>query len=104
MPHPIAVILRFEGDNDDLLGRFEQARKSWTEARGDGPNPPTFFAVCRADDGIVLVSGWEAEEDHKAFRKQMMPHLHAAGVSRPTAHEHLGIHRLGWGPAPAEEA
>ncbi len=68
----------------------------------EGPSerlqPPTFFAVCKAEEGIVLVAAWEAEEDHKAFRKQMMPHLHAAGVPRPKAHEHLQITRLGWDP------
>jgi hypothetical protein len=102
MSNPIAVILRFDGDPDHLLERFEHARKSWTEPQGDGHNPPIFFATCRADDGIVLVTGWEAEEDHKAFRKQMMPYLHAAGVGRPTGHEQLGIARLGWDPLPAE--
>jgi heme-degrading monooxygenase HmoA len=101
MSDPIAVILRFSGDPADLLGRFEQARKSWIEAQDDGYNPPIFFAICKAEDGIVLVSGWEAEEDHKAFRKQMMPHLQAAGIGRPEAHEHLGIARLGEGSCPA---
>jgi hypothetical protein len=48
MSNPIAVILRFNGDPDDLLGRFEQARKSWIETQGDGNNPPTFFAICKA--------------------------------------------------------
>jgi hypothetical protein len=104
MSNPIAVILRFSGDPNDLLGRFEQARKSWIEAQRDGYNPPTFFAICNADDRIVVLSGWEAEEDHKTFAKQMMPHLHAAGVGRPTAHEQLEITRLGWDPVPAEAA
>ncbi len=102
MSDPIAVMLRFSGDPDDLLGRFEQARKSWIEARDGGFDSPLFFAICKAEDGVVLVSGWEAEEDHKAFRKQMMPHLQAAGIGRPEAHEHLGIARLGWVPAPPE--
>jgi hypothetical protein len=102
MSNPIAVILRFSGDPDDLLERFEQAGKSRTEAQGSDYNPPIFFAACRADDGIVLVTGWDAEDDHKAFRKQMMPNLHAAGVGRPTGHEQLGIARLGWDPVPAE--
>jgi hypothetical protein len=102
MSNPIAVILRFSGDPDDLLERFEQARMSWTEGQGTGYRPPIFFATCRAEDGIVLVTGWDAEDDHKAFRKQMMPYLHAAGVGRPTGHEQLGIARLGWDPVPPE--
>ena len=101
MSNPIAVVLRFNGDPDDLLGRFEQARKSWIEAPGGGYMPPIFFAICKADEGIVLITGWEADEDHKAFRRQMMPHLQVAGVSRPEAHEHLEIARLGWDPARA---
>ncbi|MGI8805290.1 MAG: hypothetical protein ACR2IN_06315 [Thermoleophilaceae bacterium] len=101
MSNPIAVILRFNGEPDDLLCRFEQARKAWIETQYDGYHPPTFFAICKAEDGIVLVTGWEAEEDHKAFRKQMMPHLQRAGIGRPKAHEQLGIARLGWDPAPA---
>ncbi len=101
MPNPIAVILRFSGDPNDLLGRFAEARKSWSEAHYDG-KPPTFFAICEAQEGIALVTGWEAEEDHKAFRKQMMPHLHAAGVGRPSGHEQLRITQLGWDSAPGE--
>jgi hypothetical protein len=102
MSSPIAVILRFNGNPDDLLQRFELARKSWTEAQGNGNSTPIFFATCRAEDGIVLVTGWEADRDHQAFRKQMMPYLHAAGLDRPTGHEQLGIARLGWDPVHAE--
>ncbi len=101
MSNPIAVILRFKGDPDDLLGRFEQALRSLIEAHYDG-NRPAFFAICKAAEGIVLVTGWEAEEDHKAFRKQVMPQLQAAGVSRPDVHEQLAIARLGWDPARPE--
>ena len=96
MSNPIAVILRFQGAPDDLFGRFEQARESWIAAQGDAFRPPAFFAICKEEEGIVLVSGWEHEDDHKAFRKQMMPHLHAAGVARPNDHEQLPIARLGW--------
>lgn len=95
MPNPIAVILRFNGDPDDLLARFEQALNSWTEAQGDDRKPPTFFAICTREEGIVLVTAWQDEDDHKAFRKQMMPRLHAAGVARPEIHEQLRIARIG---------
>lgn len=98
MSNPIAVILRFKGDPDDLLGRFEQALRSLSEARYDGTRP-AFFAICKSEEGIALISGWGAEEDHKAFRKQIMSHLQAAGVSRPDVHEQLGIAQLGWEPA-----
>lgn len=94
MSNPIAVIIRFNGDPPDLLGRFEQAWKSWTEAQGDGYKPPAFFATCQADEGIVVLSGWENEEAHKAFRTQIGPHLQAAGMGKPDDHEHLRIARL----------
>ncbi len=100
MADPIAVILRFKGDSDDLVERFEQALKARIEAQGERGNPPIFFAVCATGDGVALITGWEAEEDHKGFRKQMMPHLHAAGIARPEAHEQLPIVRLGRAPTP----
>lgn len=102
MSNPIAVILRFNGDPDDLLRRFEQARESLIEAQDDGYNRSAFFALCKADEGVVLVTGWEAEKDHKAFRKQMMPHLQAVGVGRPEGHENLRIAQLGWHPVPTQ--
>jgi heme-degrading monooxygenase HmoA len=98
---PIAVILRFNGDPDALLERFEQARKSWIEAQDEGYNPPAFFAICKAEQGIVVVSGWETDEDHKAFER-MGPHLQAVGMGMPDDLEHRTIARLGWDPAPAE--
>ena len=33
MADPIAVIIRFSGEPDDLLERFEQARRLWIEAQ-----------------------------------------------------------------------
>jgi hypothetical protein len=96
---PVAVILRFNGDPDDLHKRFEQARASWIEAQGDDVSSPMFFAICKAKAGIVLLTSWETGEDHKAFSRGIRPHLEAAGVRRPEQHEHLPIAQLGWNPA-----
>lgn len=101
MSDPIAVIVRFNGDPDDLLGRFEQARKSWIEAQDDGYNPPAFYAVCKTAEGIVVVDGWETDEDHKAFGHRMGPHLQAVGMGMPHDSEHLWIAKLGWDSVPA---
>lgn len=101
MSVPIAVILRFKGDPDDLLGRFEQARKSWIEAQDDGYEPPVLFAVFKEKEGIVVVNGWENARDHRAFGEQMGPHLQAVGMGRPDHIEHLKIARLGWDRPPA---
>jgi hypothetical protein len=36
MADPITVIIRFNGDQDELLERFERARRLWIDAqRGD---------------------------------------------------------------------
>jgi hypothetical protein len=101
MPDPIAVIVRFHGDPDDLFERFEKARRSWVEAQNDDYSPPVFFAVCKTDDGIVLIDGWETDEDHKAFGERMGPHLEAAGMGSPDHLEHLWVSKLGWDSEPA---
>jgi hypothetical protein len=96
MSDPIAVILRVNGDADDLLERFERARRLWIEAQSDDDNRPLFYAACRTHDGIVIVTGWETDADHKAFGRGMGEHLRAVGMGRPDAHEHLSIAMLGW--------
>jgi hypothetical protein len=55
MADPIAVIIRFNGDPDDLFERFERARRLWIEAQDGDYDRPAFYAVCKADDGIVVV-------------------------------------------------
>ena len=104
MSDPIAVIVRFNGDADDLFARFEKARQSWIEAQNGDYNRPAFYAVCKTEDGIVIVDGWETDADHKAFGRHMEPHLEAAGMGGPDHLEHLWIEQLGWDPAPAEAA
>jgi len=100
---PIAVIVRFNGDPDDLLERFERARRSWIEAQSDGYNPPAFFAICETAEGIVILDGWETDEDHKAFGERMGPHLQAVGMGMPDHLEHLWIARLGWDSPPPRQ-
>jgi hypothetical protein len=93
---PTAMILRFTGDPDDLLERFERARQRWIEAQGGGDSPPAFYAACTTKDGIVILSGWQTDAAHKAFARRMRPHLEAVGMGRPDHHEHLRIDKLGW--------
>jgi hypothetical protein len=99
VPDPIAVLLRFNGDPDDLLGRFEQALGAWVEAQNDDYSAPTMFAICRKKNGIVVLSGWENVDAHKAFGQQMGSYLEAVGMTRPDEHEHLRIAQLGLPPA-----
>jgi hypothetical protein len=60
MADPIAVTIRFTGDPDDLLGRFESARKMWIEAQNADYERPVFYAACRTDEGIAIVSCWKS--------------------------------------------
>jgi hypothetical protein len=96
MPDPIAMIIRFNGDPDDLFERFETARRLWIEAQNGEYRRPIFYAACKTHDGIAIINGWESEADHQAFGRRMGPHLHAAGIGHPDQHEHLAIEKLGW--------
>jgi hypothetical protein len=97
MADPIAVIIRFNGDPDDLFERFERARRLWIEAQDDDYDRPAFYAVCKTDDGIVVVNGWETDAADKEFAHRMGPYLEAVGMRKADHHpEHLGIERLGW--------
>jgi hypothetical protein len=97
MTEPVAVIVRFNGDPDHLLARFETARRLWIEAQQDEDYPrPVFYAACRTDDGIVIVSAWHTQADHQAFGRRMGPHLQEVGMGHPDKHEHLSIAKLGW--------
>lgn len=98
MTDPMAVIVRFHGDPDDLLRRFEQARTVWIEAQGSDCDAPVLYAICMAEKGIVVVTGWADEEHHRVFRRQMGPHLRAVGMKMPDEHEHLRMGRCGWDP------
>jgi hypothetical protein len=93
---PIAVIVRFNGDRDDLFERFETARRLWIEAQGDEYSRPIFYAACKTDEGIVVINVWNTKADHAAFGRRMGPHLHAAGMGHPDTHEHLSVEKLGW--------
>jgi hypothetical protein len=55
MADPITVIIRFTGEPDDLLERFEKARRRWIEAQDGDHERPLFYAACRTDDGIAIV-------------------------------------------------
>jgi hypothetical protein len=58
---PVAVIIRFNGDPDKLFERFERARRLWIDAQDGEYDPPAFYAACKTDEGIVVVTGWETD-------------------------------------------
>ena len=96
MADPITVIIRFTGEPDDLLERFEKARRRWIEAQDGDHERPLFYAACRTDDGIAIVNAWETAAAHRAFGHGIHSHVEAVGMRRPDHIERLRIKRLGW--------
>jgi hypothetical protein len=96
MADPIAVIIRFKGDPDDLLERFERARQSWIEEHDGDYERPIFYAACKTDQGIAIVSGWKTAIAHRAFGQRIHPDIHAAGMSTPDRIERMRVQKLAW--------
>jgi hypothetical protein len=96
MADPIAVIIRFSGDPDDLLERFERARQTWAEAQGDDYERPVFCAACKSDDGIASVGVWQSAVAHRAFGQGLHAHIDAVGLGAPDRIERMRIEKLGW--------
>ena len=67
MSEPLAVIIRFTGDPEDLLTRFEQVRGSWIAQQTDDYEPPLFYALSKTDDGIAVLNVWQNASAHRAF-------------------------------------
>jgi hypothetical protein len=80
MADPIAVIIRFSGDRDDLLERFERARQMWIDAQDPDYERPIFYAAGKTADGIAVVNVWENAVAHRAFGQGLHPHIHAVGL------------------------
>lgn len=92
----IAVVIRFEGDPEDLLERFERARQLWIETQGGDYERPTFYAACRTHEGIAIVSVWASAVAHRAFGQGLHPHIDTVGLGAPERIERLRIEKLGW--------
>jgi hypothetical protein len=96
VPDPIAVIIRFNGDADDLLERFERARRLWVEAQDADYERPVFYAACKTEDGIAIVGAWESAAAHRAFGQGLHPHIEAVGMDTPDRIERMRVAKLGW--------
>jgi hypothetical protein len=96
MAVPIAVIIRFSGDPDDLLERFERARRMWVEAQDSDYERPVFYAACRTDEGIAIVNVWENAPAHRAFGQGLHAHIDEVGLPQPDQIERMRIERLSW--------
>jgi hypothetical protein len=96
MAVPIAVIIRFSGDPDELLARFEQARLLWVDSKGSDYERPTFYAACRTDDGIAIVNVWHDARAHRAFGQGLHAQIDGLGLDEPDRVERMRVERLGW--------
>jgi hypothetical protein len=96
MADPIAVIIRFNGDPDDLLARFERARRMWIESREDTYERPVLYAACKTDEGIAIVSTWQTAVAHRAFGQGLHAFIDAAGLASPAQIERMRVQKLGW--------
>jgi hypothetical protein len=97
MAIPIAVIIRFSGEPDDLLERFERARRMWIDAQDDDYERPLFYAACKTDDGIAVLNVWETAIGHRAFGQGLHSLIDAVGLGSPDRIERMRVGRLGWG-------
>ena len=96
MAEPIAVIIRFSGDPDDLFERFERARRLWIEEQDRDYERPVFHAACKTDEGIAIVNAWQTAAAHRAFGQGLHPHIDAVGIGAPDRIERMRIENLGW--------
>ena len=96
MADPLAVIIRFRGDPDGLLSRFEDVRRSWIDRQEGGYERPVFYAACREPEGIAVVTVWEGAVGHRAFGQQLHGLIDAAGLPHPEQIERMKVDRLGW--------
>jgi len=96
MTGPLAIIIRFNGDPDDLIDRFEKARQLWIAGQDADYDPPASYAACKTDQGMAVITVWETDAAHKAFARQIRPHLARVGMGAPEGHEHLRVEKLGW--------
>lgn len=96
MADALAVIIRFGGDPDDLLQRFERARGLWIAAQDGDYERPVFYAACKTDAGIAIVSAWETAVSHRAFGQGLHTQIDAVGMPMPDQIERMRIDKLGW--------
>ena len=96
MADPIAVIIRFSGEPDDLLERFEQARRLWIKAQDADYERPLFYAACPTSQGIAVISVWQTAVAHRAFGQGLHAHIDAVGLGAPEQIERLRVGIVGW--------
>jgi hypothetical protein len=84
---PVIVILRWEGDPDRVLPRYEKAVDIWRE-RFASRGPAQTFAGASERGGVVVVNVFAHDQDHLMFGRNMGDPLAAVGLPTPSI-EHI---------------
>ena len=95
MANQAAMMIRFNGDPDELLRRYLSARDHWLETRDPGCNPPMLHAVLSGENGIVVINGFPDVQQAHMFGRSMGACMKQAGL-RPAGHERSRIEKLQW--------
>ena len=96
MGKPVMAILRWDGDPDTTLERYERAVAAWRETFGEQSSGPLHAIAGRSErGGLVVVNVFETNRDHLAFGRNMGEPLASVGLPTPDV-EHASVRRLGW--------
>jgi len=90
----VMVILRFPGEVDELLEKWERAVQRWQDLYPDSRLPAS-IAAAGEKGGLVVVNVFGSEEDHLLFGEKMGTPLREVGLDTPGL-EHLGVRKLDW--------
>lgn len=66
------------------------------EEQGDDYERPVFYAACRSEDGILVLTGWEDALAHRAFWPAHRASPRRVGMRHPDSIERFRIEKLGW--------
>jgi hypothetical protein len=90
----VMVILRFPGEVDELLERWERAVQRWQELYPDSRLPASIASEAE-NGGLVVVNVFGSDEDHLRFGQKMGTPLREVGLDTPGM-EHLAVRRIDW--------
>jgi hypothetical protein len=97
MAEPVMVIIRFAGDVDEVLPRWEQAVKLWQEQFGSEYRLPATVVAEGESGGLVVVNVFATDQDHLNFGQNMGGPMAAVGLTGPfAALEHLPVRKIDW--------
>ncbi len=97
MTEPAMVIIRFAGDADEVLPRWEQAVRLWQEEFGSTYKLPATVVAAGENGELVVVNVFATDQDHLNFGQNMGGPMTAVGLTDPfAALEHLPVRKIDW--------